>query len=273
MTSTQGIRSITMNVAGHATVLQYTVAGPDNAESVLVLHGWGSNASVMESVVRFLSKSFRVYNLELPGHGNTPPPAVAWGLEEHAEAVREFVRRTVANKFSIFGHSNGGRIALFLASEMDAPAALRSLILVSPSGIRRKPSFKVVVRRTLATLLKAPFQILPGRAKEYGLDWLRHTLIWSLLGSSDYRSLHGVMRTTFVKTVNSYVEDRLSKIRIPVLMFRGEKDDAITDDQMKILEAGIDDAGLVTVEDAGHYAFLDRPDIVESGTMLFLSGS
>jgi len=262
-----------VDVAGHEAVLRYRVSGPDDAESVLVLHGWGSNASIMDSVVRFLSNSYRVYNLELPGHGNTPPPPVAWGLEEHAAAVGEFIRRIIPNEFSIFGHSNGGRIALFLASETDAPSGLLRLILVSPSGIRRKRSFKVAARRTLATILKAPFQLLPGRAKEYGLDWLRHTVIWSLLGSTDYRALSGVMRETFVKTVNSHVEDRLARIQVPVLLFRGDKDDAISGEQMEKLEAGIKDAGLVTVEGAGHYAFLDRPDIVEAGTTRFLTGS
>jgi len=227
----------------------------------------------MECVVLFLSNSYRVYNLELPGHGNTPAPPIAWGLEEHASAVKDFIAQCIPGNFSIFGHSNGGRIALFLASENDVPPGLQRLILVSPSGIRGSRSFKVSVLRTLAFILKAPFLLLPGKAQEYGLDWLRHTVIWSFLGSSDYRALHGVMRETFVKTVNSYVEDRLANIRIPVLVFRGENDDAISNEQMKKLEAGIQDAGLVTVDRAGHYAFLDRPDIIEAGTSQFLTSS
>ena len=78
------------------------------------------------------------------------------------------------------------------------------------------------------------------------------------------------MRETFVRTVNAYVEDRLPRISVPVLLFRGELDDAVSDEQMRVLERGISGAGFVTIEGADHYAFLGRPDIVVSGTRLFL---
>jgi pimeloyl-ACP methyl ester carboxylesterase len=270
-TSNQDTQAITVHVAGHPTALRYTVSGPEEASSVLVLHGWGSNAGVMRGVVQFLSRTHRVYNIDLPGHGNSPPPPVPWTLEDHSSAVRDFVAQCVHNDFVIFGHSNGGRIALFLASDESPPQQLKKLILVSPSGMRRTRSLAFYVRKTIATILKAPFQILPGKAKDYGMDWLRHTIVWSLLGSSEYRVLQGVMRETFVKTVNAYVEDRLASVHIPVLIFWGDEDEAISRQQMEVLESGIDDAGLVVIEGAGHYAFLDRPDIVEAASIHFIS--
>jgi len=275
--TTSGLVSVT--VAGQETRIGFERIGPVRSEplgseagpiSIVVLHGWGSSASVMQGLVQELARTHAVHSLEFPGHGRTPVSATAWGAEEHVEAVLAYVNQYVTGRYIILGHSNGGRIALFLASSTDPPPELAGLVLIGPSGVRRRRTVGYFVRRTLATMLKAPFSILPERAREYGLDWLRHTLIWQALGSSDYRALEGTMRETFVRTVNAYVEDRLSRITVPVLLFRGELDDAVSDEQMRVLERGISGAGFVTIEGADHYAFLGRPDIVVSGTRLFL---
>ena len=39
---------------------------------------------------------------------------------------------------------------------------------------------------------------------------------------------------------------------------------------MQKLEADIRDAGIVVIQDAGHYAFLDRPDMALEGTVQFV---
>lgn len=247
------------------------VSGTGTAPSVLLLHGWGSSASVMRPIAMWLEKTHTVVNLDLPGHGRSPKPPSAWGVPENASLVRQVINQTIDGPFSIIGHSNGGRIALFLASEDGSLPGLEKMILFSPSGVRRKRTLRYYVRISIATILKAPFQILPGRLREFTLDWLRHSLIWRLLGSSDYRNAHGVMRESFVKTVNCYIEERLSAVRCPVLLFRGCRDDAITQAQVEKMEQTIPDAGLVHVEGAGHYAFLDRPNVVRAAITHFLT--
>jgi pimeloyl-ACP methyl ester carboxylesterase len=102
------------------------------------------------------------------------------------------------------------------------------------------------------------------------MDWLRHSLVWRLLGSSDYNTLSGVMRETFVKTVNHHLDGDLKQIQVPTLLFWGTADTAVSRRQMEIIEASIDDCGLVELEGAGHYGHLDNFDTVLSGTRHFL---
>ena len=214
-------------VGSHETAIHYDVAGPQDGAQMLVLHGWGSSKSVMSVLIDGLAKHFRVFSLDLPGHGKSPVSAIPWGLPEQASAVSQFLQEHATGPVTLLGHSNGGRIGLFMASDAVMSPQINGLVLFSPSGIRRTPGLKTRVRRLAATTLKAPFAILPSRAKEYGLDWLRHTVIWSMLGSSDYRTLDGIMRQTFVLTVNAYVEERLGDIQVPVLVFWGTKDEDI----------------------------------------------
>jgi len=250
-------------------------AGPATAPPVLLLHGWGSSAALMRPLTDALADMFAVFALDLPGHGHSPPPPEPWGIGAHVRLVREVIRKrihpahgTVA--LPVIGHSNGGRIALFLAADPEARALVDRLILISSSGIPRRRSAGVKVRSAIAKLVKTPFTWLPEPVRSPATDWLHHSLLWRALGSSDYRALDGVMRATFVRVVNSYVDDRLDQITAPTLLFWGTNDEAITREQMRRLEDGLPDAGLVPLDGAGHYGYLDAPGPVIAGTRHFL---
>jgi pimeloyl-ACP methyl ester carboxylesterase len=261
-----------VTVSGSSCRVACRVSGPDEVDSVLLLHGWGSSADSMLPIQNWLSDRFHVVNVDLPGHGHSPAPPQAWGVEEHVEMLRQIIENEIDGSFSIVGHSNGGRLALHLASDSRPVEGLMRLALISPSGIRRKRTAGYFLRRGIASALRAPFLILPAFIREEGLDWLRHSLLWRALGSADYRKLDGVMRETFVRTVNSYVEDRLERISLPILLFRGTLDSSVSEDQMTVITELAQDSGLVSVHGAGHYAHLDRPDIVRAGLLRFLGG-
>ncbi len=255
--------------------LHYRTVGAESNPPVLVLHGWGSSAELMMPLCEGLADNFRAYVVDLPGHGQSPPPPEPWGIEEHVELVRAFIRERIhseedASPVPIIGHSNGGRIALFLSSLPDASKWVDSLVLISPSGIPRRPSLVVRLKRMVARVLKAPLPLIPKPLRGPAEDWLRHSLLWRALGSSDYKKLQGVMRETFVRTVNSFVDDRLSQIHVPVVIFWGTADEAISEEQVCRLEEGIADAGLIRLEGSGHYGYLDDPNTVIAATQHFL---
>ena len=250
--------------------LHLDVSGPETAPPVLLLHGWGSSAQLMHPVAETLADRYRVYNLDLPGHGLSPPPPEPWGVPEHAALVRGLLEERIKAPTTLIGHSNGGRIALYMASEPDPSPLIERLVLVSPSGITPRRTWKFHVKKNLARALKAPFAVLPGSLRAYGLDWLKHSLLWRALGSSDYSTLDGVMRDTFVKTVNCYLDDRLHRIAAPTLLFWGDRDEAVSREQMRVLEQRISDAGLVILSGAGHYGYLDDPATFIAATRYFL---
>ena len=250
-------------------------AGPATAPPVLLLHGWGSSAALMRPLTNALADTFAMYALDLPGHGHSPPPPEPWGIDAHMRLVRDVICDRIhpthgTAPLPIIGHSNGGRIALFLAADPEAQALVDRLVLISPSGIPRKRSASVNARRMIAKLMKAPFTWLPEPLRSPATDWLRHSLLWRALGSSDYRALDGVMRATFVRVVNSYVDDQLDQIAAPTLLFWGTNDEAITREQMRRLEEGLPDAGLVPLDGAGHYGYLDAPGPIVAGIRHFL---
>lgn len=253
--------------------LHLETSGPEDAEPILLLHGWGSNAALMQPIARALAGTYRVYNLDLPGHGQSPLPPEPIGVPEQARLAYDVIAHVIGQPATIIGHSNGGRVSLFMASDPEMAPLVRRMILISPSGITPKRSWKYYVRRTVARMLKAPFEILPEPLREFCLDWLRHSLVWKLLGSSDYRQLEGVMRETFVRTVNHYLDDRITQIKVPTLLFWGNRDEAISRHQMDLLASRLADAGLVVLPGAGHYGYLDAPGPFIDATRHFLEHS
>lgn len=266
-----------------ATALEYTaieynslnieVHGPEAGPPLLILHGWGSNAKNMRVIAQSLSDTYRVYNVDLPGHGASPPPPEPWGVPEHAAVLRAFIEDHIGTEVTIIGHSNGGRIALYMASTPELASFVKRLVLVSPSGVTPQRTWRYHARKGFAQALKKPFEVLPAPAREPALDWLRHSLVWKALGSSDYNALQGVMRETFVRTVTHHLDGPVHRIDAPTLLFWGTEDEAISRYQIEFLEDAIADAGLVVLEGAGHYGYLDDFDTFISATRYFLEHS
>ena len=253
--------------------LSFTRAGDKNSPAVLVLHGWGSSAAIMSPIADHLSHSFETFNLDLPGHGNTPPPVGAIGVPEYAAIVHRFITEIIGRPVSIVGHSNGGRIGLFLASEPGLKESIISLALISPSGIKPRRGLTYYLKTGIAKALKAPFVKLPEPLRSHGLRWVRGTHVWQMLGSSDYKSVTGVMRDVFIRTVGFFVDDRLADISCPVLLQRGSEDTAVSEYQMRTLDSGISNSRYIVLPGAGHYAFIDEPSTVFTSVTEFLSST
>lgn len=222
--------------------------------TMVVLHGWGSSTALMQPIPSELGKTYRTLSIDLPGHGATQPPPSGWGVPEHVELVRQVLEQNQVTRFALIGHSNGGRISLELAASRSEPKP-EFLVLLAPSGIKRPRTTSYYIRFWTAKLAKMPFVWLPNPLRDWCLDWLRHSYLWSFLGSSDYNALSGVMKETFVKTVNHYVEGRLSHIDCPVLVVWGTNDDSISKYQMDLLVAGLPNGGLYELKDAGHFGY------------------
>ncbi len=248
--------------------------GRDIGPTVLLLHGWGSSKEHMRPFAARLQDEFRVILVDFPGHGSAPEPPQAWDMDAHADFVQDVLSTHAEGPVLIVGHSNGGRVALFAMARFtsrlhtqasfDAPRGLHrviGLVLLAPSGTRRERSTSFHFKSWLARVLKAPFQIMPGPLGEAGLDWLRHSLLWRALSSSDYAAVSGVMRETFVRCVTAYLEEELPRVMVPTVILRGSEDEAISAAQVDTMVRLLPDAGAFEVAGAGHYVQLDAPDV------------
>lgn len=252
------------------TAIAYEIIG--EGKPLIILHGWGSSRRVMVPIAKNLATIRKSYILDLPGFGDTSEPPTGWTIGDYTDAVQTFIEELLEEPVDLLVHSFGGRITLKLCARDFGKVQVQKVLITGGAGIKPKRSAKFYFKKYLAKTLKAPFTILPGQLKESSLNWLRSTDLWKSLGSSDYSKLSGVMRETFVKSVTEYFDDTLHQIPHEVLLLWGANDNDTPVYQGERLERGIKNAALVVIEDAGHYAFLDKPKQFAAITEAFLKG-
>ena len=232
---------------------------------LLFLHGWGTSGESFAGLSRALQGSYDCLGPDLPGFGRSAPPPVPWCSEEYAAHLGQWLREEGIRPAAIFGHSFGGKVALRLAQ-----AGLTDrLVLFGSAGIppRRPPAYyaKVYTFKALKLLARIPgFRPLFGDVAE---RMRRRT------GSADYRAAVGVMRDSLVRSVNEDIRPVLPRVACPTLLVWGRQDTATPVGDAEIMKARLPDAGLVVVERAGHYVFVDQPTQVLAVVQAFLQGA
>jgi pimeloyl-ACP methyl ester carboxylesterase len=221
-----------------------------NGPPVLVLHGWGAKIEAVDPIIRGLASQLTVTAVDLPGFGESALPPAPWGVGDYADWTRALMDELGLERPSIVAHSNGGRIAIHLASHH--PERVDKLILVDSAGIRPKRGLRYYRRVALAKAAKHAARFLgkPGRALQQR--------VFARTASSDYADA-GPLRPTFVKLVNEDLTPLLSRIRASTLLIWGDQDDSTPLSDGQTMERLIPDAGLVVLKGASHFSYLDQP--------------
>ena len=245
-----------------------------NGPLIVLLHGWASNCDLYKGLSHFLAKKYHVVAPNFPGcssvTGSSDEPENAWGVNDYIRFTVEFTKRFVVSndeKVIFFGHSHGGRVLIKMCGlrageEMqkaigitELPFVPDKLVLADSAGIvpKRSPGQLRKIKRYKAykAILSTPLMqtLFPGQLER----------LQSHQGSADYRSASPMMRQCMVKVVNEDESGYMSAIRVPTLLIWGVNDTATPIADGEFMEKHIPGSGLVRVEKAGHFSFLDQP--------------
>ena len=119
----------TADVSGRK--ISYAGAGQDG-DVILLVHGYGGDRNSWLFLQEPLAARYRVYALDLPGHGTSSKDVGADAVGVLADAVTGVLDALGAERAHLVGHSMGGAVALAVAAR--DPARIASLTLIAPSG-------------------------------------------------------------------------------------------------------------------------------------------
>jgi pimeloyl-ACP methyl ester carboxylesterase len=106
-----GFRSRSIEVNGDAW--HYLEGGPESAETLVLLHGFGADKDNWPLYGRALKKDYRVFIPDLPGFGqSTRRPDADYRIGAQTERLQSYIRAMGIDKFHIAGNSMGGCLAL-----------------------------------------------------------------------------------------------------------------------------------------------------------------
>ena len=124
-----GVPERTADVGGRR--ISYAGAGADG-DMILLVHGYGGDRNSWLFLQEPLAAKYRVYALDLPGHGTSAKDVGDGGLGVLADAVTGVLDALGAARAHLVAHSMGGAVALTVAAR--DPGRIASLTLIAPSG-------------------------------------------------------------------------------------------------------------------------------------------
>jgi pyruvate dehydrogenase E2 component (dihydrolipoamide acetyltransferase) len=104
----------------------------EEGDVILLVHGYGGDRNSWLFLQEPLAAKYRVYALDLPGHGTSAKDVGDGGLGVLADAVTGVLDALGAGRAHLVGHSMGGAVVLAVAAR--DPARIASLTLIAPSG-------------------------------------------------------------------------------------------------------------------------------------------
>jgi pyruvate dehydrogenase E2 component (dihydrolipoamide acetyltransferase) len=115
--------------------ISYAGAGA-GGDVVLLIHGYGGDKNSWLFLQEPLAARFRVYALDLPGHGTSAKDVGTDPAGVLADAVTGVLDAVGASRAHLVGHSMGGAVALAVAARDPRRAA--SVTLIAPTGFGRQ---------------------------------------------------------------------------------------------------------------------------------------
>jgi pimeloyl-ACP methyl ester carboxylesterase len=255
-----------------------------DGEPILLIHGFGAGFWVWEKQIEILSRNYRVYALDLIGHGFSDRPKMEYTPETYIYFLRDFMDGLGIERATLVGNSMGGGIAWAVAALF--PRRVKKLILVNcvpPDVLNqvRNESFRTLaavknvpllpylaiasrnrssVRRILQECVLEGRLITPGvLSRQYQLVRIEGTT-WVL-----YSTLMNAKETSKFK-------DYLSLIQCPTLLIWGERDLIFPLSVGKMLHRAIKGSLLHIVEKSGHIPMWETPEEVNRIILNFLKG-
>jgi len=268
-----------VQINGHT--IFYTVKG--DGKPLLLIHGYGAGMWVWEKQIETLSQSYRVYVLDLIGHGFSDRPKVSYTPETYIHFIRDFMDGVGIEKATLIGNSMGGGIAWGMA--ILYPEQVDRLVLIDcvpPDVLRqvKNQSFRTLAAIKNISIL--PYLVMAARGrhsiKSVLLECVSDTkLITPEVVNRQYQ-LSRIKGTTWVlystlKHAEEALElkDQLSMIHQPTLSIWGEKDQIFPPEVGVALHQAVTGSQFLRVEKSGHIPMWETPDEVNQAILSFLN--
>ncbi|MGI5403794.1 4-carboxymuconolactone decarboxylase [Streptomyces sp. CA-135486] len=239
--------------------LQYRIDGPDDAPVLILGPSLGTTWHMWDRQIAELSRQWRVFRFDLPGHGGAPAhPATA--VAELADRLLGALDELGIQRFGYVGCSIGGAIGIELALRHPHRMASLALVAASPRfGTADEFRQRGVIVRTNG--LDPMARSAPERWFTHGFAAAQPAIVeWAVQ----------MVRTTdpgcYIAACEALaafdVRAELGRIGVPTLVLVGSEDQVTGPAEARTLVAGIPDARLALVPGASHLAPVEQPAAV-----------
>jgi len=251
----------------------YVYAGTgDSGQPLLLIHGWGMHGGLWGHVAERLAQHFRVFAVDLPGHGHSRGQWTGdGGQNKRQEGSLDEIVDELSARFTmplaVCGWSLGGQVALRWA--MRQPQQVKRMVLVAstPCFVQQPDwacameaetlsGFDAALRKDYAQTLHRFLALqVRGSDKERDLLASLRSELFSR-GEPDWNALYAgldILRTCDLRSA-------LPGVQQATLVIAGERDTLTPLPAVQYLAAHLPNAQMASIKGAAHAPFLSHPE-------------
>ena len=234
---------------------------------LLLIHGFPLNLEMWRPQIDDLSNHFRVIACDLRGHGHSPPTPGPYSMDLLADDCAAVLAALgVQEPVAVCGLSMGGYVSF--AMYRRHPQLLAGLVLAATRPGADTDQGRANRDKAIAD------------TRQHGTRPVLDNMLQILLAPGTYvskpelvREIEGIISRTSADGIISAsqgMKDRpdsshlLGQINIPTLVIHGAEDQIIPLSESEAMAAGIKNARLQVVPDAGHLPNLEQPQLFNS---------
>lgn len=238
----------------------------DPAEKAIVLlHGFGFDSSIWRGLDESRFPGYALYMPEIPGFGNTAPPA-SYNLSDIGQYFFHWLQSRGIFSCHLVGHSMGGYIALEMIrahSEMATSLTLLHAHCYADAPEKQKDRFRkaTFIKRHGAGSFLTLFYPSVFKDQAVPLDFV--PLLERYENTVKPAVLSGYLEAMAYRRDNS---DVLEKLQVPVHLIHGRHDGLISSNDMYKMSTLPPKCTLHVLETSGHMSMYEDPGL---GSLLF----
>jgi pimeloyl-ACP methyl ester carboxylesterase len=219
-------------------------------EKIIFLHGVGSSTRAWTKLVQYLPDELDVFLIDLLGHGKSDAPTdIEYTVSNQFQALREFIALQNNGDSYIFGHSYGGWIAAYYASQ---PCSSKGIILEDAAGL--KEYFDDITQS--------------GTREEYNQNMLKSVM--TVAGNKEY-VFKNILEQDFME--DQLTKELLADIKTRTKIIWGSDDQILDKSLAQTFLKEINGSTLDIIEGAGHDSHYTHPKEVSDIIINFMRGT
>jgi pimeloyl-ACP methyl ester carboxylesterase len=255
-----------ITIGGHKIAYKRVGEG----EPLLLIHGITTSSFIWRNIQPGLSKNYDTIAVDLLGCGQSSKDlSTDYSIKNQASILAELVQKLELDQVHIVGHDIGGGIAQIMA--VNFPHILQDIVLINTIGYNYWPVQPITTMRTpifrqlaMMSLDMGMLQklIRKGLYKKESYTEEFRSLVWEEMANKKRRKsfLH------FAKCLNNQhlmeIASELKKIKLPVLIIRGEGDLYLNSIISTRLAEDIPTAEILRIRTGGHFIQEDEPELL-----------
>ena len=232
-------------------------------QALVLVHGFGANKENWVRFAAYLTDTYHVIAVDLPGHGESIKDlSLPYDIDDQVRYLNQILAQLKINRFHIAGNSMGGAISSLYAATY--PDQVQSVVLFNPGGVYDHESeLHQLLRQGKNPLIVETADDF-DRLMDFALE-KKPFIPWPItsvlaekavknkpINDKIFQDIRGEHRYVF--------KDELRKIKAPTLILWGDKDRIINVKNAAIFESLIPNSRKLILEGIGHAPMIEIPE-------------